>query len=260
MAWKLHAVEQTQLRRQHRVDGVGRPKIDSTQVDEADSILVDEARTPLIISGEGDDDAPQKYDAATLAASYLEKGRDYEVDYKGRRVTLTDNGFATAADLLGVADDPLGLFGTDTKWAAYLFPALNAKELYFRERDYLVDQGEVKIVDEFTGRVMEGRRWNGGLHQAVEAKEKVDVKPEQVTVASITYQSLFLLYPTLSGMTGTAFSEAKELSDTYLPVWKSTSASGARPCWLRRVVRNRHRHAIEQASRRWRGGRTRREI
>jgi len=184
-------------------------------VDEADSILVDEARTPLIISGEGDDDAPQKYDAATLAASYLEKGRDYEVDYKGRRVTLTDNGFATAADLLGVADDPLGLFGTDTKWAAYLFPALNAKELYFRERDYLVDQGEVKIVDEFTGRVMEGRRWNGGLHQAVEAKEKVDVKPEQVTVASITYQSLFLLYPTLSGMTGTAFSEAKELSDTY---------------------------------------------
>ena len=72
-------------------------------------------------------------------------------------MTLTDNGFATAADLLGVADDPLGLFGTDTKWAAYLFPALNAKELYFRERDYLVDQGEVKIVDEFTGRVMEGR-------------------------------------------------------------------------------------------------------
>ena len=184
-------------------------------VDEADSILVDEARTPLIISGEGDDDAPQKYDAATLAASYLEKGRDYEVDYKGRRVTLTDTGYTTATDLLGVADDPLGLFGTDTKWAAYLFPALNAKELYFRERDYLVDQGEVKIVDEFTGRVMEGRRWNGGLHQAVEAKEKVDVKPEQITVASITYQSLFLLYPTLSGMTGTAFSEAKELSDTY---------------------------------------------
>ena len=174
-------------------------------VDEADSILVDEARTPLIISGEGDDDAPQKYDAATLAASYLEKGRDYEVDYKGRRVTLTDNGFATAADLLGVADDPLGLFGTDTKWAAYLFPALNAKELYFRERDYLVDQGEVKIVDEFTGRVMEGRRWNGGLHQAVEAKERVDVKPEQVTVASITYQSLFL------------------------PVWRSNSRT-ARSC------------------------------
>ena len=118
-----------------------------------------------------------------------------------------------------------------------------------------MDQGEVKIVDEFTGRVMEGRRWNGGLHQAVEAKEKVDVKPEQVTVASITYQSLFLLYPTLSGMTGTAFSEAKELSDTYMPVWKSTSASGARPRWLRRAVRNRHRHAIEQASRRWRGDR-----
>ena len=184
-------------------------------VDEADSILVDEARTPLIISGEGDDDAPVKWDAATLAASYLTKDKDYECDYKGRRVTLTDTGFATAADLLGVADDPLGLYGTQTKWAAYLFPALNAKELYFNERDYLVDKGEVKIVDEFTGRVMEGRRWNGGLHQAVEAKEKVDVKPEQVTVASITYQSLFLLYPKLSGMTGTAFSEAKELSDTY---------------------------------------------
>jgi len=184
-------------------------------VDEADSILVDEARTPLIISGEGDGDAPNKYAAATLAASYLERGKDYEVDYKGRRVTLTDAGYSTAADLLGVADDPSGLFGTTTKWAAYLFPALNAKELYFKERDYLVDKGEVKIVDEFTGRVMEGRRWNGGLHQAVEAKEQVAVKPEQITVASITYQSLFLLYPTLSGMTGTAFSEAKELSDTY---------------------------------------------
>mmetsp|Transcript_10753 Transcript_10753/g.32543 ORF Transcript_10753/g.32543 Transcript_10753/m.32543 type:complete len:1051 (+) Transcript_10753:114-3266(+) len=184
-------------------------------VDEADSILVDEARTPLIISGEGDGDAPAKYDAATLAASFLERGRDYEVDYKGRRVTLTDDGYTRAVDLLGVQDDPLGLFGTESKWAAYLFPSLNAKELYFCERDYLVDAGEVKIVDEFTGRVMEGRRWNGGLHQAVEAKEKVEVKPEQVTVASITYQSLFLLYPTLSGMTGTAQSEAKELSDTY---------------------------------------------
>ena len=114
-----------------------------------------------------------------------------------------------------VSGDPLGLYGTETKWAAYVFPALNAKELYFRERDYIVDKGELKIVDEFTGRVMEGRRWNGGLHQAVEAKEKVEVKPEQITVASITYQSLFLLYPTLGGMTGTAKSEAKELQDTY---------------------------------------------
>ena len=198
-------------------------------VDEADSILVDEARTPLIISGEGDGDAPAKYEAATLAVNYLERGRDYEVDYKARRVTLTDGGYETVVDLLGVADDPLGLYGADTKWAAYVFPALNAKELYFKERDYIVDKGELKIVDEFTGRVMEGRRWNGGLHQAVEAKEKVEVKPEQVTVASITYQSLFLLYPTLSGMTGTAKSEAKELSDTYgLDVLKVPTAKPLR--------------------------------
>ncbi|KAH8047739.1 ATPase-coupled protein transmembrane transporter [Aureococcus anophagefferens] len=132
-------------------------------VDEADSILVDEARTPLIISGEGDGDAPAKYEAATLAVNYLERGRDYEVDYKARRVTLTDGGYETAATFRR-RDDPPGCTGAETKWAAYVFPALNAKELYFKERDYIVDKGELKIVDEFTGRVMEGR-WNGGLHQ-----------------------------------------------------------------------------------------------
>ncbi|KAH8054722.1 ATPase-coupled protein transmembrane transporter [Aureococcus anophagefferens] len=196
-------------------------------VDEADSILRRGADAAIISARATA--TPAKYEAATLAVNYLERGRDYEVDYKARRVTLTDGGYETVADLLGVADDPLGLYGAETKWAAYVFPALNAKELYFKERDYIVDKGELKIVDEFTGRVMEGRRWNGGLHQAVEAKEKVEVKPEQVTVASITYQSLFLLYPTLSGMTGTAKSEAKELGDTYgLDVLKVPTAKPLR--------------------------------
>lgn len=184
-------------------------------VDEADSILIDEARTPLIISSEGDASYVSKYSAATDVARYLTVGRDYEVDAKAKRTTLTERGYATACELFGVQD----LFALDTKWAAYLLPALNAKELYLRERDYIVTRqdGEpsVAIVDEFTGRVMEGRRWNGGLHQAVEAKEGVAVRPEQETAASITYQSLFLLYDTLSGMTGTALTEKNELKNTY---------------------------------------------
>ncbi|KAJ8605384.1 hypothetical protein CTAYLR_002397 [Chrysophaeum taylorii] len=186
-------------------------------VDEADSILIDEARTPLIISAEGEEDAGQKFLVATEVAKYLQAGRDYEVDAKGRRVTLTDAGYQTACRLLNVED----LFDRKTKWAVYLNPALNAKELYLRERDYIVAEDsltgdpQVVIVDEFTGRVMEGRRWNGGLHQAVEAKEGVKVRKEQVTAASITYQSLFLLYDTLSGMTGTAKTEAKEFKETY---------------------------------------------
>lgn len=185
-------------------------------VDEADSILVDEARTPLIISSEGEDDALKKYGAATEVARFLQPGRDYEVNAKQRRVTLSDRGYATACELFGVDD----LYDRQGKWAAYLNPALNAKELYLKERDYIVSpdaSGELQvvIVDEFTGRVMEGRRWNAGLHQAVEAKENVRVRPEQVTAASITYQSLFLLYETLSGMTGTAKTESKEFKETY---------------------------------------------
>lgn len=132
-------------------------------VDEADSILIDEARTPLIISSEGEDDAPGRYAAAVEVARYLQPGRDYEVNAKQRRVTLTDRGYTTACELFGVND----LYDRQSKWAVYLNPALNAKELYLKERDYIVaddslsGEPQVVIVDEFTGRVMEGRRWNG---------------------------------------------------------------------------------------------------
>jgi len=153
-----------------------------------------------------------KYTAATEAVNYLKRGKDYEVDNKARRTVLTDQGYTTLCDLLGVSD----LYAGDTKWAVFVNPALNAKECYIRDRDYIVNErGEVVIVDEFTGRVMEGRRWNGGLHQAMEAKENCKVQPEQQTAASITYQSLFLLYDTLAGMTGTAVTEAQEFSATF---------------------------------------------
>ncbi|KAJ1460785.1 SecA DEAD-like domain-containing protein [Pelagophyceae sp. CCMP2097] len=185
-------------------------------VDEADSILIDEARTPLIISGEDDNDAPKKYEAATEVVKFLQNKKDYEIDAKAKRVYLTDAGYLKTCDLLGVAGDPDGLYGRQSRWAAYVNPALCAKELYIRERDYIVDKaGEVKIVDEFTGRIMDGRRWNNGLHQAVEAKERVKVRPEQRTVASISYQSLFKLYDSLSGMTGTAYTEKIELEALY---------------------------------------------
>jgi preprotein translocase subunit SecA len=179
-------------------------------IDEVDSILIDEARTPLIISGQVERPT-EKYLNASDIANQLKKDEHYEVEEKQRNVTLTDEGFAEAERILGVKD----LFDPADPWAHYLFNAIKAKELFIRDVNYIVRNGEVVIVDEFTGRVLAGRRWSDGLHQAVEAKERVEIQNETQTLATITYQNFFLLYPKLSGMTGTAKTEEAEFEKTY---------------------------------------------
>ncbi len=190
-------------------------------IDEVDSILIDEARTPLIISGQVE--RPQeKYQKAAELVSQLERSPemgkdgidpdgDYEVDEKQRSCTLTDQGFAKAEKLLNVGD----LYDPADPWAHYITNALKAKELFVKDVNYIVRDGDAVIVDEFTGRVMPGRRWSDGQHQAIEAKENLPVQPETQTLASITYQNFFLLYPRLAGMTGTAKTEEVEFEKTY---------------------------------------------
>jgi preprotein translocase subunit SecA len=179
-------------------------------IDEVDSILIDEARTPLIISGQVERPTEKYLQAAEIALT-LQKDEHYEVDEKARNVLLTDEGFAEAEELLGVTD----LFDPDDPWAHFVFNAIKAKELFLKDVNYIVRNGEVVIVDEFTGRVLPGRRWSDGLHQAIEAKEHVDIQPETQTLATITYQNLFLLYPKLGGMTGTAKTEEPEFERIY---------------------------------------------
>ncbi|MEM9121344.1 MAG: preprotein translocase subunit SecA [Cyanobacteria bacterium P01_F01_bin.56] len=179
-------------------------------IDEVDSILIDEARTPLIISGQVERPG-EKYTKAAEVASQLYPDDHYEVDEKARNVLLTDEGFILAEDLLGVKD----LFDPKDPWAHYIFNGIKGKELFVKDVNYIVRDGEVVIVDEFTGRVMPGRRWSDGLHQAIEAKEHVEIQPETQTLASITYQNFFLLYPKLSGMTGTAKTEEAEFGKIY---------------------------------------------
>ncbi len=179
-------------------------------IDEVDSILIDEARTPLIISGRLEKSA-QTYLLMAQIAPQLEKKKDYEVDEKNKNVILTEDGIDRAQELLGVSD----LFDISTQYAHHLLQALKAKELYIKDTDYVIKNGEVQIVDEFTGRIMEGRRWSEGLHQALEAKEGVKIQDETQTLASITYQNLFRLYPKLSGMTGTAMTEEAEFGKIY---------------------------------------------
>jgi len=190
-------------------------------IDEVDSILIDEARTPLIISGQVE--RPQdKYLKAAAVVEKLSRSKDmskdgidpegdYEVDEKQRSCILTDEGFAKTEKFLNVTD----LFDPKDPWAHYVTNALKAKELFIRDINYIVRKNEAVIVDEFTGRVMPGRRWSDGQHQAIEAKEKLAIQPETQTLASITYQNFFLLYPRLSGMTGTAKTEEVEFEKTY---------------------------------------------
>jgi preprotein translocase subunit SecA len=186
-------------------------------VDEIDSILIDEARTPLIISGQVERPS-EKYTKAALVAAALTRKKDeddpeghYEVDEKQRNVLLSDEGFIEAEQMLEVQD----LFDPKDPWAHYIFNAIKAKELFIKDVNYIVRNDEVVIVDEFTGRVMPGRRWSDGLHQAIEAKEHVEIQPETQTLATITYQNFFLLYPKLSGMTGTAKTEEAEFEKIY---------------------------------------------
>ncbi|AFY61679.1 preprotein translocase subunit SecA [Synechococcus sp. PCC 6312] len=179
-------------------------------IDEVDSVLIDEARTPLIISGQVERPT-EKYLKASEIARSLNAEVHYEVDEKARNVLMTDEGFIEAEKLLGVDD----LFDPEDPWAHYIFNAIKAKELFIKDVNYIIRGEEIVIVDEFTGRVMPGRRWSDGLHQAIEAKERVEIQNESQTLATITYQNLFLLYPKLGGMTGTAKTEEAELEKIY---------------------------------------------
>lgn len=180
-------------------------------VDEIDSVLIDEARTPLIISGATD--APiEKYNQSTKVANALQRDIHYLVDEKNQSVTLVEEGLEVCEQALNVSD----LYSATDPWISYLLNSLKAKELFKKNTHYIVNQdGEIIIVDEFTGRTMEGRRWGDGLHQAMEAKENVPIQDETQTLASITYQNLFLLYNKLSGMTGTAKTEEVEFEKIY---------------------------------------------
>ena len=180
-------------------------------VDEVDSILIDEARTPLIISGRLADAAQLYYRFASVVRA-LTRDIDYEVDEPKRTVVPTEVGIEKVEAQLGVGN----LYdGVQQNLVHQLQVALKAKELYKRDKDYIIQGGEVKIVDEFTGRILEGRRWSEGIHQAIEAKEGVKIKEENQTLATITLQNYFRMYKKLSGMTGTAQTEAAELVNTY---------------------------------------------
>ncbi len=181
-------------------------------VDEVDSILIDEARTPLIISGQGEPSS-HKYRQINEVIPRLRKDEHYVVDEKAHSVTLTDEGVELAQKLMGIGNlyDPINLESLHI-----LNQCLRAHSLYKRDVNYLVaEDGKVLIIDEFTGRVLAGRRWSDGLHQAVEAKENVRIQEETRTMATITFQNLFRLYKKLSGMTGTADTEATEFHETY---------------------------------------------
>ncbi len=198
-------------------------------VDEVDSILIDEARTPLIISGPAEESTDKYYridqiipklkpgaritgDKKAEERAELEKTGDYIVDEKAKTVTLTEMGMAHAEKLLGVKNlwDP-----SNMDVLHHVNQGLRAHTLFHRDVDYVVKDGEVIIVDEFTGRLMPGRRWSDGLHQAVEAKEKVKIERENQTLATITFQNYFRMYGKLSGMTGTAETEAPEFDKIY---------------------------------------------
>ena len=183
-------------------------------VDEVDSILIDEARTPLIISGPAGGDVNKWYKEFAVIAERLRRERDYEVDEKKRTVGVLAPGIERVEDYLGIDN----LYESEnTPLIGFLNNALRAKELFHLDKDYIVRDGEVLIVDEHTGRVLPGRRYNEGMHQAIEAKEKVEIKAENQTLATITLQNYFRLYPEGSrcGMTGTAETEAAEFAGTY---------------------------------------------
>ena len=180
-------------------------------VDEVDSILIDEARTPLIISGRVADAAQTYYRFADIV-KVLQRDVDYEVDEAKRIVFPTESGIEKVEEQLGLSN----LYdAVQQNLVHQLQVALRAKELYKRDKDYIVDGGDVKIVDEFTGRILEGRRWSEGIHQAVEAKERVRINEENQTLATITLQNYFRMYDKLAGMTGTAQTEAAEFVNTY---------------------------------------------
>ncbi len=180
-------------------------------IDEIDSILIDEARTPLIISAPGEQ-ATEQYHQFSKLVGQLKENTDYNIDEKMKAATLTDDGISKVEKALGV-DNIYESGGVQT--VHHVEQALKARALFKRDRDYVVKEGEVIIVDEFTGRLMQGRRYSEGLHQAIEAKENLEIKQESRTLATITFQNLFRMYDKLSGMTGTAATEAEEFHKIY---------------------------------------------
>ena len=181
-------------------------------VDEVDSILIDEARTPLIISGPSSGEANRWYNEFARVAKTLVKDQDYEVDEKKKTVGVLESGIEKVEDHLGIDN----LYESEnTPLIGFLNNAIKAKELFINNKDYVVLKGEVLIVDEHTGRILPGRRYNEGVHQSIEAKEQVEVKAENQTLATVTLQNYFRLYDKLSGMTGTAETEAAEFVNTY---------------------------------------------
>ncbi len=184
-------------------------------VDEVDSILIDESRTPLIVSS-AVADSESLYKTVTEVAQKLEKDKDYKVDEKQRAISLTDEGITRVESLLGIKD----MYTKESvKYVHYVETAIRARALFIKDKDYVVQNGEVVIVDPFTGRMQPGRRWSEGLHQAIEAKEGVKIEQETRSVASITYQNYFKFYKKLSGMTGTAKTSEEEFMKVYaLPV------------------------------------------
>jgi preprotein translocase subunit SecA len=206
-------------------------KLSFAIVDEVDSILIDEARTPLIISGPAEESTELYIKINTLIPRLTRQKEengpgDYAVDEKTKQATLTEDGHEKVEALMaeiGLLREGESLYdATNIRLMHHLNAALRAHALYKRDVEYIVRQGEVIIVDEFTGRTMQGRRWSDGLHQAVEAKEGVKVREENQTVASITFQNYFRLYSKLSGMTGTADTEAFEFQQIYGWKWWSS--------------------------------------
>ncbi|XP_021768888.1 protein translocase subunit SecA, chloroplastic [Chenopodium quinoa] len=179
-------------------------------IDEVDSILIDEARTPLIISGPAEKPSERYYKAAKIASAF-ERDIHYTVDEKQKSVLLMEQGYQDAEEILDVKD----LYDPREQWALYILNAIKAKELFLKDVNYIIRGKEILIVDEFTGRVMQGRRWSDGLHQAVEAKEGLPIQNETITLASISYQNFFLQFPKLCGMTGTAATESAEFESIY---------------------------------------------
>src|SRR5205814_4887910 len=179
-------------------------------VDEADSILIDEARTPLIISSPAEDVSEQYHRFATVAKK-LQPDTDYLLEEKQHAVSLTEEGIAKTEKMLGLHN----MYEGDVTAVHFMDNALKAHAMYRRDKEYVVKDGEVVIVDEFTGRLMPGRRWSDGLHQAVEAKENVKIENENQTLATVSFQNYFRLYSKLCGMTGTADTEAEEFAKIY---------------------------------------------
>jgi preprotein translocase subunit SecA len=179
-------------------------------IDEVDSILIDEARTPLILGGETDSRVA-KYIIADEISKLLLPVEDFDIDEKRRQVALTEKGSYKIEKLLSLKD----LYDPQDPWISYILNAFKANYIFEKNKDYIVQNTQVMIVDEFTGRIMADRRWSGGLHQAIEAKEKVEIQGETQTLGSITYQNFFILYPKISGMTGTAKIAEKEFKNIY---------------------------------------------